>query len=914
MAQEDWPRIKEALEHALGLDPGKRPAFLADTFVDDPQARERVERLLAASQRPLPWLSGPVFEVAEDLLTPDPPTIGAGRKIGPFEILRELGHGGMGAIYLARRADQQFEQEVAIKLTRREVASEETERRFRQERQILASLQHPNIARLLGGDVTADGQPYLVMEHIEGEPIDVYCERLGLSISARIELFLKVCAAVQYAHGHLVVHCDLKPSNVLVTADGVPKLLDFGISRLLGSEFVPSLATTAALGRGPMTPEFASPEQVRGERPTTASDIYSLGVMLYRLLTGRSPYRFEGHGLQEVQHVLCEVEPERPSLAVARPLPEKEHGVPGLPGLRRERLRRRLAGDLDNIVMMALRKDVARRYLSVEQMAEDLRRHLAGLPVIARKDTFAYRAGKFLRRHRLGLAAAALVLISLLAGLWMANAEREKAVRERERAEQERTKAEAVATFLEGLFADADSSGDFSAGTLLADPKARAARELLLDEGARRAQAELSNQPLVQARLMQRIGDAYRNLASFEKADRLVVQSLETRQRILGEHDLAVAASYNSLCLLRLGQGDLESAEEWCRRGLELRETAPESSPLLVAESLNSLSLVLSERGRFDEAESLQREALRIRRAHLPDGDRAVTTSLNNLAALLKEKGSYAEAETLFREVLARKQEHFDAEHLQVANAFSNLAAVLQSQGSSSEAEERYQQALEICRTLYGEEHPLAASVHHNLGTLLFSLGRTTETLENLETALRIDRNLLGEGHPDVGRDLNSLGTAYARAGRIDAAEAALTHALEIRQQALGEAHPFFRDSLFSLASLWLQQDQDSKAQALLEGVIDRWRQSAPQEVWALPQAKTTLGASYLRVGRWPEAEPLLQEGYEGLRVAVGAENRLTQTALSCLVELYRAWDQAAQAERYRGLFAPDAPRCPYQW
>lgn len=900
MPQQDWYRIKEILGRALDLEQVEHAAFLDRACADDPESRARVERLLGALERPLPWLGKPVFEAAPDLLIPNAPSAAEGHRIGPFEILRELGRGGMGVVYLARRADDQYHQRVAIKLIRGDMATESIKRRFRQERQILASLEHPNIARLLGGDVTSEGMPYLIMEHVEGEPIDAYCQRFDLSITARLELFRNVCSAVQYAHRSLVVHCDLTPNNVLVTRQGVPKLLDFGISRLLAADFVPRLLAGTAAGRWRMTPEFASPEQIRGQRLTAASDIYSLGVMLCRLLTGRPPYRFEARALQEIQRVICEQEPERPSMIVASPRCEAEHASAGPPGRSPRGLRRRLSGDLDSIVLMALHKDPGGRYISVEQLSQDLQRHLAGLPVIARNATVLYRTEKFLRRHRLGLAATMIVIATLVAGILIANLERGRAQRERARAERESERAEAVTEFLVGLVMDTDSAREFSAGSLLATPAAEEARRLILDEGARRVRAELTDQPDVQAALMQHLGNSYRNLGRYQKAEGLLEASWQIRVHTFGQNSLQAATSLDSLCLLRLNQGDLARAEARCNEGLAIRRAAADPSPLLLAESQNSLALVLREQGFLDEAEGLLQRSLRIRRDQLPDRHRAVTTSLNNLAVVLREKGNHADAEPLLREVLARKLERYGAQHLQIVNSRLNLASALQDQKDYAEAESLYRQALELGRILFDEEHPLIATVHHNLGKLFVDLGRYTEARESLEAALRIDHQLYGDDHHDVAGHLNSLGIVAFHQGRFEEAAVFLSRALEIYRRTLGEAHPHFRDTLFSLASLWLGQGLDHQARSLLDEALERWRQSPPQEGWAMPQAATMLGGSLLRAHQLTVAEPLLREGFEGLRTAVGTEDRLTQAALGQLLDLYETAGKKADAERYR--------------
>ncbi|HTS37880.1 MAG TPA: protein kinase [Candidatus Solibacter sp.] len=411
MTPERWQQIREIFDQALTVEAHERPPFLEKTCAGDADLRQEVESLLASDHEAgTKFLNTPAVDLAHAEPNPGPSRVG--RRTGAYTILEEIGHGGMGEVYRAGRADGQYEKEVAIKLVRGGYDTAAVLERFRHERQILASLDHPNIARLLDGGTTDEGIPYLVMELIEGIPIDRYCNAHDLNVNQRLRLFLQVCSAVQYAHQRLVIHRDLKPGNILVTKEGVPKLLDFGIAKILD----PAAGVEATIA-GPLTPEYASPEQVRGEPITTASDVYSLGVVLYQLLAGRSPYPPKTKTPHEFARAICESEPDRPSVAVLKPPQAAESEEAKLPDAARAKLRRRLAGDLDDIVMMALRKEPQRRYASVEQFTEDIRRHLDGLPVIARRDSWRYRAGKFAIRHKLAATASALVLLAIAGGV-----------------------------------------------------------------------------------------------------------------------------------------------------------------------------------------------------------------------------------------------------------------------------------------------------------------------------------------------------------------------------------------------------------------------------------------------------------------------------------------------------------------
>ena len=456
MTPEQWHRVRPILESALELDRANRRAFLEGACADSYLRRE-VESLIASHE-----------QAGTDVLDPGSPLtlcpderssfrLRPGKRIGAFEIIEELAVGGMGAVYRAVRADGEYKQQVALKIVRSELGAEFTATRFRNERQILASLDHPNIAKILDGGTTGEGVPYFVMELVEGQRIDDYCDERKLATTERLKLFLEVCSAVQYAHQRLIIHRDIKPGNILVSAEGVPKLLDFGIAKILESGDAANQLKQTISMVGPLTPEYASPEQIKGDSITTASDVYSLGVMLYELLTGRTPYNVPTRTPHEISRAICEAEPEKPSTAARREeiAADKGQGQPrddsppssvreGSP----EKLSKRLSGDLDNIVLKALRKEPERRYASVEQFAQDIRRHLEHLPVIARTDTFGYRASKFIYRHKAGVAVAALVTLALLSALAVTVRQAQIARAERARAERRFNDVRALANSL----------------------------------------------------------------------------------------------------------------------------------------------------------------------------------------------------------------------------------------------------------------------------------------------------------------------------------------------------------------------------------------------------------------------------------------------------------------------------------
>jgi non-specific serine/threonine protein kinase/serine/threonine-protein kinase len=595
MTVGNWQELKDLFHAALDLPDAERASFL-DRTCSNPSLRAEVESLLASHQKAgellethalhLPSVQGENGE--EDSRT--------GNLVGPYRLIARIGQGGMGSVYRAIRVDDHYLKQVAIKLLRPGLGSEHYLRRFKNERQIMASLDHPNIARLLDGGATLEGLPYFVLEYIEGRPIDEYCDSRRLSMIGRLQLFRAVCSAVQYAHQHLVVHRDLKPGNILITEDGVPKLLDFGIAKLLDPELFLQTAELTATAIKPMTPEYASPEQVRGEPITTASDVYSLGVLLYRLLTGHAPYRLRGLPLSEMARIVSETEPTRPSLAIDRIEQDSRPGgetitltpelVSSMRDAHPESLRRRLSGDLDNIVMKALRKEPERRYTSVEKLSEDIGRHLDGLPVCARKDTIRYRTSKFVRRNKVGVFAAALILLTLVGGIISTSYEAHVARSERARAEQRFNDVRKLANSM--IFGLDDSIRDL--------PGAVPARKLLvnsaaqyLDKLAREAKGDLSLQRELAA-AYERLGDVQGNpvrsnigdtpgaLQSYRKAV-AIREALADANPRNAEEQYALAESHRLLAFLLADAGDLADALDHTRRAQTITEQLTKDNP-----------------------------------------------------------------------------------------------------------------------------------------------------------------------------------------------------------------------------------------------------------------------------------------------------------------------------------------------
>ncbi|MCW5967896.1 MAG: serine/threonine protein kinase [Blastocatellales bacterium] len=969
MTPERWQQIQELFHSALERAPDQRGPFLDERCAADESMRREVESLIASSEEAGSFIEGAVRDAAESMIEGEPQ---AGLRIGPYRIIRRIGRGGMGAVYLAERVDEQYRKRVAIKLIKRGLDTDEVIRRFRNERQILAGLDHPNIARLLDGGATEMGAPYFVMEYIEGLPLDIYCDRNRLTIDERLRLFRTVCSAVHYAHQNLVVHRDLKPGNILVTPAGDVKLLDFGIAKVLLSQPGAEGQTETATGLRPMTPDYASPEQARGEAITTASDVYSLGVLLYELLTGQRPYRFGSRTPQEVDRIISETEPEKPSTAIARTdkvagTTEGEAGESPVETVSRtrrdtlDRLRRRLRGDLDNIVLMALRREPRRRYASVEQFSDDIRRHIDGLPVIARQDTLGYRTVKFINRNRIGVATGAVFLLGAIGfGIVMAAqsvriaSERDRAVaaervaeERRAEAESERDRAVAAETLAESEQLEAERARDAErtqrqlAESLLsramkaesearfeavrARNEAETARQVsgflvgmfevsdperargstitareLLDRGANRISGELKDSPQVRATLMTTMGRVYERLGLYESAAPLLEEALKIRRGDHGGANIEVAQSLNNLAEVRRRTGHADDAAELFREALTIKRRLLGAEHAEVAEVLDNLAIVMEAQGHYGEAEPLYREALAMRRKLLGVEHEKVAESLNNLAELLRKKGDLAGAEPLHREALAMRRRLLAPDHPTLAISLDNLAIVLYSKGDLAGAEPLYGEALGIFRKVLGNEHPDVATCLNNMAAIRIARGDYAAAEPLYREAAEIFRKRLGGEHPSVAFVMTNLARTLHGKQDYDAAESIFVEYLEIRRKKLRAGHPDIAHSLVGLGQLLTDKGNAQDAEPLLREGVEIRRKAFVGNDWRTAEAESAYGACLSALGRFAEAETLLLSGHAALTAGRGERDNLTLLALRRLVGLYEAWGRTDDAMRYR--------------
>jgi len=854
--------IEEVFEHALDLDPPLRSAWLSDRCGRDAELHSEVEALLAAHESPIGILErrlpAPATALAEEPLRD--------RRIGPYRVVRELGRGGMGVVYLAERVDGEYRREVAIKLLRNSPDAEELHRRFIAERQILASLSHPHIAQLLDGGTTEGELPYLVMEYVDGLPITTYCDRHGLDITSRLRLFVDVCRAVNSAHQNLVIHRDIKPGNILVTAAGQVKLLDFGIAKLLNSAIAGIAMPHTRTAFRVMTPDYASPEQVRGEPLTTGSDVYALGVVLYELLAGRRPYQIRTGAERELHELVCEREPERPSMWAKRPPMPDDPDTPtpaaiaSVRGTSPDRLQRTLAGDLDAIVMMALRKEPRRRYGSAELLAEDIERHLSERPVLARHPSRAYYLGKFLHRHRTAVSLGAIAVLSLVAGTAVALKQTAAARRERDRAtvaliqaRQALSESDETTSFLAGLFdANVPAPGNTTPGTT----------EELIARGMGQIE-QLGNRPVVKARMLEGMGRIYQNsgrlsdarlayerslalrrangagesaevattllymantlrvLGSYAAADSAASEALRISEKVNGPADPSAADAWQMLSMLAVYRSDLRSSEAYARRSVEIRVAAYGADDPRVAYAFEMLGGALQRLGRYEEGERYMHQAIALYEREKGPNDPYLIVPLYRLAeAEATGREDYGDATRLMERAVAIARASLGEAHPRTAYALGLLGELESRRGDFAKAERLTRRAVEIFDRTLGKRDVAVADAYFDLSKVYSRVGRWADAETAQRKAMTIYVNALGPAHSNHAGALAGLCEIHLHAGRVSEAEAECREALEIRQRALGPRTLGVINPLMLLGDMRAQRGELAAADSLYSAAL----------------------------------------------------------------------------------------------
>jgi serine/threonine protein kinase/tetratricopeptide (TPR) repeat protein len=906
-------------ERALDLEGQAREALIRQLEAEAPDLAIELRQLLALTDegcdRLVPRDPGgarwqALFE-STPVRTTEP---SLASEIGVWRPLRLIGRGGMGTVHLAERFEGGFRQQGALKLLHGDVDSDDFLQRFAQERQILASLNHPGIARLLDGGRDDRGRPYLVMEYIEGEPLDRYCDARRLDIAQRIGLFVQVANAIAHAHRNLIAHRDLKPTNILVTEDGTVKLLDFGIAKVLSDDAVGTQPLTRTAMRM-FTPEYATPEQVLGETAAAAADIYQLGLLLYELLTGHRAQRVQGLTQRALEEAICRTLPITPSARIGA----EDGALCALRDTTPAALRRQLRGDLDNIVLMALRKEPERRYASASDLADDLDRWRRALPIRARPDTFRYITGKFVRRHALIVGASTTIALLLVGYAITATLQSRALAQERDRARAEAVKAQQVKALVLQLFEGADPEANGGAHM--------SARELL-DRGWMTIEPELQGQPDVQAEVLDTVGEAYRKLGEYKRAQALLDQSLRIARALPSSPagTTALARALRSRGRLHSDAGDAANAERLLLEALALQRATKPQPVLDITETLSSLGHAAFANGDYATAETRFSESLGIRRELLGSDHALFAANLANLGNVRQQQARYPQARDLHAQALAIYRKRLPPTHPHVAGGLSNLAKARFSLGDSAEAERLYREALALLQEAFGESHPNVAMVKNNLANVLLNRRDLVGARTLLEDALRIREAALGPRHPMVALNMNDLGKlafdnddlasaerwyrqaldayapdhhwrsatvfnlafAHEKKGELAAAERGYREAFEAQRREYGPEHDRAGMCLLRLGVVLHKQGRLDEAEASLRQAMEimRKRMEAGHPRRAL--ASLSLGQLLLDRGQPDAAAPLIREALSIRRKAYGEQDRRTREALAAVQKLPR--------------------------
>ncbi|MFN8581326.1 MAG: serine/threonine-protein kinase [Gemmatimonadaceae bacterium] len=816
LTPERLAQVKRIFGDALELDPNARAAFVATQSGDDVALRDEVLSLLRADARAVDSWDTAAADVLAKAWSDVARDDYVGVQVGAYRLTRLIGVGGMGSVYEGLRTGDDFSKRVAVKLLRRGAESDLALQRFRNERQILATLSHKNIAALIDGGIAADGQPFFIMEYVDGVPITEYCAARHLGVRDRLLLFRQVCAAVQYAHQNLVIHRDIKPGNILVGADGTVKLLDFGIARLTREgEPDSALPATRDLGAA-LTPEYASPEQLQGRALTTTSDIYSLGVVLFELLTGRRPFDTADKSLREIETIITGEPAPRPSAAV------DETFAASTPDRRVARLRTALRGDLDAIVLFALRKEPERRYQSAEQFAEDVRRYLGGLPVLAQRDWLGYRIGKFLRRRPIESAASLLVVMSLVGGIVTTT-------RQARRAQLEQQKTTEVNTFLTDMLSSVDP-GNNGRDVRVAQALAAAARKV----------DSLQDAPELEAALRETIGRTYTSLGLFPEAEHHLGRNLTLARVLHGEHSPEFARALRLLGDVHEGDGNIPEWERLERASIDIWNALPNPDPRERITAMVGLAKVYQRKGQFKESEALHREALALRK---PLGvDPGYIANINDLAVAIGQQGRLVEAESLHRVAVTLAREHEGPESLDLATGLGNLATILEFQHKVAPAESAYRQALPLQKQHLGAGHSAYALTLLNYAQFEFDQGQFHAAETAARELLSYRGKTLGDSNQTTPAALQLMAMVLDSLGPIGPqAEQLFRESLRLRRSIYGDDH------------------------------------------WLVASSESVLGHHLALAGKLREAQPLLEHAYARLLEKRGADASITKVAKSRL-------------------------------
>jgi len=846
--------IKSIFERALELDKLSRATFFNNLNVEEKKYVDEVKSLLEAYEAESDFL-----EIESDRNIFSENNVGPhpliGKRIGSYLIEEEIGVGGMGIVFVGKRADKEFEQSVAIKILKQGLSSEYLVKRFQNERQTLANLQHPNIAKLFDGGKTEEGLPYLVMEYIDGVPITEYCVEEKLSIPEILKLFTTVCNAIQYAHQNLVVHRDIKPGNILVNREGRPKLLDFGVAKLLDQDTSSTKEDLTKTGTWHLTPEYASPEQIKGIGITTSSDTYSLGILLYQLLTGETPYKIYNSSPLAISKILDESKISLPSENVKNITGESENEDKTKP-VNNIFLHKQLRGDLDNIVMKAMHKDPNQRYSSVKEFSNDIERYLNGLPVIARKDTFTYRASKFVQRHKTGVILFVLFNIVVLSGIAAIIYQARIAAKERDKAKIENAKFEKVNDFLTSILSSVDPS-EIGRDVKVYD---------ILEKAAENIEEELKDQPEVEASVRSTLGNTYVNLGEYDKGKPFLDKSYNINKNIYGEQSKEIAENIHDLGLYYDWVGDYKKADSLYDESIKIFRNVLEEPTKIFGDALNNQAIVKMHFSEYDIAEKLSLEAIEISKKIEGEKSRNQAVMLNNLAY------NYSGA------------------------------------GKPNEAKKYYKKSLAIILEVLGENRPEAGTAYNNIAWLNMQQNEFDSAEVYLQKSYELKYNLKGEDHPDVGLALNNIGVLHIRKENFKKAEKYFLDAIIQYRKTYEIDHPLVAISNYWLGKVYRELDKVKLSEDYFRKCLKSRLIKMPEDNWEIWDTKGQLGITLLSLKKYKESEKLLKTSYEFFSNQEPPDSTRVKNFLTNLVENLEITNQQDKLNNYRKILSNYTP------
>lgn len=868
---ENWQKVKELVNEVLNLDASERENFLNNTEIDE-EIREEVRSLIAFEEDSENLINLSAVEFSKGFFDDDEDNVSAllGQTIGAYKIISELGYGGMGAVYLAERADGNFSQRVALKLLKREMNTSALRRRFQNERQILESLEHPNIARLLNAGTTDDNIPYIAMEYVEGIQIDDYCNRKNLELNERLDLFREVCEAVDFAHRNLIVHRDLKPSNILVNENGKVKLLDFGISKIVSDDFKQTDSATITK-LGVMTPSYASPEQIQGKSVTTATDIYSLGVILYEILSGHRPFETKEDDLKDIYQAILEIDPPLPSSMVETSSRKLKNTTESSIKIQSQKVSKSfleentesqtetnnvktqvnktsqtnaysvnlssssIRGDLDNIVLKALRKEPERRYSSVDNFSEDIHRYLRGLPVTARPNTFSYRTSKFIKRNRFAFGAAVLIIITLIGGifatLWQAR-----------QARAEAAKAEKINEFLQNIL-------NFSNPHWLSSKPERNREAKIsdaLDEALKNLDRDLADEPEVRSEILFTIGKTYLGQGQYDKTEEILKQVVKQFDQIYGEESskamqarVLLAETHYAIPKRDEAEINFNKAINYFRSMSNLNEDERK----FLAIALTDLGHIISAKGKFDEAEKLNKESLELAKT-LTGKNRYVLPVVNlNLGYQKFGRGNFEEALKYYRESEVEIRSQGNSDTIEMGQLNRYMGEAYRGLKDYEKAKEHFKLSYEIQKNSIGENDLNTQAARIGIAQVFYLQEKYKESEELIKEIIPIHQKIFPNGHPNNALVISMLGKAYTKQGKLEEGEKEFRRSLNEYYKLFKEPNPSIALAKAHLANNLVDQKRYDEAKELFTSAIDNFEKTNGNDHPYTIQAKKDLQA-----------------------------------------------------------------------